>query len=59
MGEFIEPVKMRDDFAKEHRIDKPVQLQQEYLRIVSEASHEEIRQWYWDFKCHNTIFEDG
>ena len=41
-GEFIEPVKMRDDLAKEYQADKTCPVTTGiFLRIVSEASYEE------------------
>ena len=41
-GQFIEPVKMRDDLAKEYKADKTCPVTTGiFLRIVSEASYEE------------------
>ena len=41
-GEFIEPVKMRDDLAKEYNADKTCPVTTGiFLRIISEASYEE------------------
>ena len=41
-GEFVEPVKMRDDLAKEYNADKTCQVTTGiFLRIISEASYEE------------------
>ena len=40
-GEFIEPVKMRDDLAKDYQADKTCPVTTGiFLRIVSEASYE-------------------
>ena len=41
-GDFVEPVKMRDDLAKEYQADKTCPVTTGiFLRIVSEASYEE------------------
>ena len=41
-GEFIEPVKMRDDLAKEYQADKTCPVTTGiFLRVISEASYEE------------------
>ena len=41
-GEFVEPVKMRDDLAKDYQADKTCPVTTGiFLRIVSEASYEE------------------
>ena len=41
-GEFIEPVKMRDDLAKEYQADKTCPVTTGiFLRLVSEASYED------------------
>ena len=41
-GEFIEPVKIRDDLAKEYNADKTCPVTAGiFLRIISEASYEE------------------
>ena len=43
-GEFIEPVKMRDDLAKDYQADKTCPVTTGiFLRIVSEASYEELQ----------------
>ena len=41
-GEFVEPVKMRDDLAKKYQTDKTCPVTTGiFLRIISEASYEE------------------
>ena len=46
-GEFIEPVKMRDDLAKKYNADKTCPVTTGiFLRIVSEASYEEYKSGY-------------
>ena len=41
-GQFVEPVKMRDDLAKDYQADKTCPVTTGiFLRIVSEASYEE------------------
>ena len=41
-GEFIEPIKMRDDLAKKYQADKTCPVTTGiFLRIISEASYEE------------------
>ena len=46
-GDFIEPVKMRDDLAKDYQADKTCPVTTGiFLRIVSEASYEEYRSGY-------------
>ena len=43
-GEFVEPVKMRDDLAKDYQADKTCPVTTGiFLRIVSEASYEEYQ----------------
>ena len=46
-GEFVEPVKMRDDLAKDYQADKTCPVTTGiFLRIVSEASYEEYQSGY-------------
>ena len=46
-GEYVEPVKMRDDLAKVYQADKTCPVTTGiFLRIVSEASYEEYRSGY-------------
>ena len=41
-GEFVEPSTMRDDLAKKYKADKTCPHNRNILRIVSEASYENI-----------------
>ena len=42
-GKFVEPIKMRDDLAKQYQADKTCPVSSGiFLRIISEASYEEF-----------------